>query len=144
ERRVITAAVNITGHSASEVTVQCRDKLVRAGAREGKDLVLLTVQGWHPVGAEPEYLNAELAGQYFHFVLINESRPDYLSEEPDVRTTEGKFVKFMLDLKSQAEAAGGSVYDTKYGALSITAIEDALYYGLDALKHKKVAVRHVD
>lgn len=56
------------------------------------------------------------------------------------KNEEWKFVEALLALKKEAEE-NESVNDN---SLSSPAVEDALYYGLDALKQKRVTVRDVD
>ncbi len=145
QRRVVAVSCDITGSTAAEVVADVRNLLDSAGARPGSDIVYLHLEGRHVVGGEPTYLAEQLGDIYWHFVVVDESRPDYLTQRFDRRTTEGRFIQSMLELKRQSIEAGGYIVDSSYDCeLTPDLIEDALYYGLDALKQKKVSVRYVD
>lgn len=144
-RRVVSINCDITGSKSNEVLADVAQFLTDAGAREKVDIVFVTLEGRHPVGGEPTYVEEKFADSYYHTRIIDRSRPDYLTERFDKRTTEGRFIQSMLELKKEAIEAGGHLIDNSYDSeLTTELIEDALYYGLDALKQKKVVVRHVD
>jgi DNA repair exonuclease SbcCD nuclease subunit len=144
-RRVVSISCDITGSKSTEVMADVTQFLSDAGARTQLDIAFVTLEGRHPVGGEPTYVEESLADSYYHTVIIDRSRPDYLTERFDKRTTEGRFIQAMLELKKEAIEAGGHLIDNSYDSeLTTELIEDALYYGLDALKQKKVVVRNVD
>jgi DNA repair exonuclease SbcCD nuclease subunit len=143
-RRVVSISCDITGSTADEVVKDVEQFISEAGTRP-VDIVHLKVEGRYPVGAEPDYLMPKFAGNFYHFQVEDVSRPDYLTNRFDLRTTEGKFIQAMLDLKKQAIESDGYIIDNSYDSeITPQIIEDALYYGLDALKQKKVVVRYVD
>jgi len=145
QRRLILAACDITGRTSEAVLEEVAETLAEAGARKQADLVHLRLEGRHHTGAEPDYVLEQLKDAYYHLVVEDDTRPDYLTEKVDRRTTEGRFIQAMLELKAKAEASGGALPDSVDGLpLTTRVIEDALYYGLDALKQKRVLVRHVD
>ncbi len=144
-RRVIDVSCDITGLTSAQVMEAVSDLLKTAGARQLLDIVHLRLEGRHPAGGEPTYVGEQLKDAYYHLAVDDRTRPDYLTERYDRRTTEGKFIQAMLDLKKEAAEQGGSLSAPGYDcALTPELIEDALYYGLDALKQKKVTVRYVD
>ena len=58
--------------------------------------------------------------------------------------TEEPLVTYMLDLQKQAESTGGTTTDPASSqTVSTSVIEDALYYGLDALKQKRILLKNV-
>jgi DNA repair exonuclease SbcCD nuclease subunit len=144
-RRLLVVSCDITGMTSTEVMREVKSALEKQGARPGIDIVCVKPEGRHPTGGEPTYMIENLRGIYYHLVVEDETRPDYLTQRFDKRTTEGKFIQALLELKKRAEAAGGTLSDTEYGSdLTVEIIEDALYYGLEALKEKRVTVRNVD
>jgi hypothetical protein len=80
----------------------------------------------------------------YHLIIDDATRPDYYLDKMDPRTTEGRFIQYLQNLKVTAESRGGTMTDDQSGELTSDIIEDALYYGLDALNQKKVAVPDVD
>jgi DNA repair exonuclease SbcCD nuclease subunit len=142
-RRIVHAQVDITGQTSVHVMLEIESELKKA--RPGNDIVILELEGRYPTGGEPRYVLEKLQDRYFHVCLVDQTRPDYLTEKYDKRTTEGKFIQAMLDLKKQAEASNGTVFSAEVNCeASARQIEDALYYGLDALRQKRISVRNVD
>lgn len=142
-KQIMMATCSINGVRPGNIKDNIRKAIELGGARPG-DLVYVKVTGTYPAGAEFELVDTRTQDEYYQLVIENRSRPDYLSERIDERTTEGKFVAVLKDLKAKAESKGGTLTGTEYGALHTRTIEDALYYGLDALKRKKVALRDAD
>ncbi len=149
-RRMMMVAVDISGlhkeDMLEEILVHVQDYGIRADA----DMVLLVLEGRYRAGVNAEEVTELLREQFYNLTILDNGRPDYLSEHYDERTTEWKFIESMLEMKKSAEQkkSSQSPGDSLTGMLSATlsgrTIEDALYYGLDALKVKKVMVRHVD
>ncbi len=118
--------------------------LASRGAREGTDIVYLQLTGRYPSGGEPTYVKEKLYSMFYHLEVNDGSRQDYLLQSIDERTTEGKFVAFLTNLKREAETAGGVVSIANEGEIDVKTIEDALYFGLDALKQKRITIRNAD
>ena len=113
--------------------------------RSKSDILYLKLEGRYPVGGGSAILAGKLQDKYYHVVIEDKTRPNYKTDEVDSRTTEGRFITYMLDLQKQAEVAGGTTNDPSSSKpITATAIEDALYYGLDALKQKRIVLRNVD
>lgn len=143
-RKIISTTCSITGVKPEQIHTTIQNAITKEGVRT-KDIVLLKVTGMYPHGDPPQLVTPELKELYYHLILDDRTRPDYLGARADERTTEGKFIQTLLEMKHRAELKGGALPDTEYGAeLSTKVIEDALYYGLQALKERKVAVRNVD
>jgi DNA repair exonuclease SbcCD nuclease subunit len=143
-RKVVAATCSITGVKPEQIHSTIQGVMSKEGVRT-RDIVLLKVTGMYPHGDPPQLLDQQLKDSYYHLILDDRTRPDYLGARADERTTEGKFIQTLLEMKHRAELKGGALPDTEYGAeLSTKVIEDALYYGLQALKERKVAVRNVD
>lgn len=143
-RRLIPVAVNINGMRAQNVPDHIR-KAVDATGGTNADILDLRITGIYPADSVPDFGEQQLAKSFYHVVLHDATRPDYYLDKMDPRTTEGRFIQFLQDMKVKAESRGGSVPSTEYGAaLTSKLIEDALYYGLDALNQRKVSVPDVD
>ncbi len=143
-RKVVVTSCSITGIKPEQLQNTVKQVLAKDGARE-RDIVLLKLTGMYPHGDPPVVVDAAMREAFYHLILDDRTRPDYLGARPDERTTEGKFIQTLLEMKHRAELKGGALPDTEYGTeLSTKVIEDALYYGLQALKERKVAVRNVD
>jgi hypothetical protein len=144
KRQLAEVSVNINGIRAQNVPEHIR-KAVETSPVRTSDLLLLKVSGIYPADSVPDFGIAALQKEHYHVILSDSTRPDYYLDKLDRRTTEGRFIQALQDLKVQADARGGSVPSTAYGGtLTSAMIEDALYYGLDALNQKKVAVPDVD
>lgn len=144
KRRIVVADFDITGKTANEVIDQLLPNLASRGAREGTDIVYLQLTGRYPSGGEPTYVKEKLDSMFYHLEVNDGSRQDYLLQSIDERTTEGKFVAFLTNLKREAETAGGVVSIANEGEIDVKTIEDALYFGLDALKQKRITIRNAD
>lgn len=144
KRQLVQVSVNINGLRAQSVPEHIQ-KAVDASTLRSTDLLLLKVSGIYPADSVPDFELAALQKQAYHVVVADSTRPDYYLDKLDPRTTEGRFIQALQDLKVQADARGGKIPSTTYGGhLSSAMIEDALYYGLDALNQKKVVVPDVD
>lgn len=145
KRRFVVVELDITGLTVLEAGNEAKQKLIQAGAREGSDIVCLKIRGRHPIGGEPSEVCENIANKYYHWVIEDASRPGYSLDRFDERTTEGKFIQTLLALKEKLDEAGGGLpLGNDQSELTLEIVEDALYFGLDALKQKKVTVRHVD
>ncbi len=149
-RRMMMVAVDISGLYKEDMLEEIMVHVQDYGIRPDADMVLLVLEGRYRGGVDPDDITNTLRKEFYNLTILDNGRPDYLSEHYDERTTEWKFIESMLEMKKSAEQKRGSHApgDSLTGMLSATlsgrTIEDALYYGLDALKMKKVTVRHVD
>ncbi len=75
-------------------------------------------------------------------MIYNNTRPDYLSETYNQQGTEWAYIEALLELKQRIERARTDT-DSE-AALSGKIVEDALYYGLDAMRQRRITVRNVD
>lgn len=148
-RRIYVAGLDVSGLTqdvmAEELSLAIQDQ----GARTGEDIVYLHIEGSYPPDVDKTAVLEQFRDSYYHVRISDHTRPDYLSERFDERTTEGKFIEAMLEYKRRIEKgrAEAGVLDSSQSApdsVSGGAAEDALYYGLDALRRQKVDVRNVD
>lgn len=131
---------DITGLSADDMMDEINLAIEDQAGRPDDDIVYLHLEGRYQAASSPADLIEKLQERFPNLVVQDNTRPDYLAEKYDTRTTEWKFIEALLALKKEAEEKES----VKGGSLSSGAVEDALYYGLDALKQKRVTVRDVD
>jgi len=140
-RRMVMVSTDISGLTGEEMLEEITMSIADQGGRIESDLVFLQLEGTFSIDSNPTSVIDELHYRYYNVAVMDYTRPDYLSESFDERTTEAKFVDSLLAMKKNAENVGGE-FDTTHNDANL--IEDALYYGLDALRRKKVTVRDVD
>lgn len=140
-RRMVMVTADISGLTGEEMLHEITMSIADHGGRIESDLVFLQLEGNYRIDTNPAEIIDELQYRYYNVAVMDYTRPDYLSETFDERTTEAKFVEALLAMKKNAEDVGVG-YDTNQNDANL--IEDALYYGLDALRRKKVTVRDVD
>ncbi|HEY9784514.1 MAG TPA: DNA repair exonuclease [Candidatus Obscuribacterales bacterium] len=141
-RRLYVVGADISGLGDEEMLDEISLNVEDQGARAGQDLVYLHLEGSYPPSLNLLSVLEKLRARYYHLHMSDHTRPDYLGERFDERTTEWKYIEAMLELKKNAETSfgdGSSDYQ-----MSGSTVEDALYYGLDALRQQKVNVRNVD
>ncbi|HEY9719230.1 MAG TPA: DNA repair exonuclease [Trichormus sp.] len=145
-RRLIMVGADISGLSIEDMMDEISLSIEDQGGRPECDIVYLHLEGRYSPATEPETVIERLRERYSQLVVWDNTRPDYLGEKYDQRTTEWKFIGALLELKQKIERArAGTEPDTSNGSkLSGPIVEDALYYGLDALRQKRITVRNVD
>jgi hypothetical protein len=144
-RQLVSVSVNINGVKPGHAADYIAKSVEAAGARPQVDLVHVIVSGIYAPGQLPDLGEQFLSALYYHVKIDNHTRPDYFLDKADQRTTAGRFIQVLQDLKNKAQARGGILPATEYGgALTTSEIEDALYYGLEALNQKKVTVPDAD
>jgi DNA repair exonuclease SbcCD nuclease subunit len=124
-RRILSLNFDISGLNLSDATSEILNLLEEEGARKGIDMILIELEGNYHPGQEPELLRQALKDSFFHTVIVDKMRPNYLAETFTANSPEDRFVKALFNRQ------------TNTGDL----VEDALYYGLDALKQKQVILR---
>jgi len=148
--RIMYISVDITGLDLELIKEEIFMMMEEADVHPDSDIVGLSLEGRFSHDSSTRELIEEIKDEFYHLVVMDRTRPDYLSEQYDPSTTEHKFIEKMLESIQEAEEkrmtspVGDSLTGLPGSMISGKTIEDALYYGLDALKNKKVTVRHVD
>jgi DNA repair exonuclease SbcCD nuclease subunit len=148
-RRMMLVTVDVSGLGDEEIKDEIVINIEDSGVRPDTDVVALNLEGRHKPGCYPKQIAEELSDNFYHLLVVDNTRPDYLAERFDERTTEWKYIEAMLAMKTNAEKPRGremgsdSLSGLPGADLSGKTVEDALYYGLDALKLKRVIVRNV-
>jgi len=148
-RRMMFVTVDVSGLGDEDMADEILVNLEEAGVRVDTDIVALNLEGRHKPGANPKQMADSLAQDFYCLRVVDNTRANYLAEKFDERTTEWKYIEAMLEMKTRAERAknqelgGDSLTGMPGSDVSGKTVEDALYYGLDALRTKKVTVRNV-
>lgn len=141
-RRLMMVSADISGLSQDDMMDEITLSIEDQGARPDTDVIFLQMEGRYGQNSDPAAVLERLRERYPNLIIYDNSRPNYLAERFDDRTTEFKFTEALLELKQNLERGKIS---TEYGAgLSGSIVEDALYYGLDALKQKRIVIKNVD
>ncbi len=149
-RRICNYSADITGLSSDDAFLEIMQSLKDLGARKDEDMIHLDLEGRYQTGEEPMTIIDKLKKNFFQVVVADNTRPNYLSETFAPGSSEDKFVKAMLVLKKEAEKRmvvetdRSDTSTANFTHLSGRIVEDALYYGLEALRQQKVNLRHVD
>jgi len=145
-RRLIMVGADITGLSADDMMDEISLSIEDQDGRPECDIVYLHLEGRYSPNTDPDSVVERLRERFSQLVVYDTTRSDYLGEKYDQRTTEWKFIGALLELKQKIERArAGTELDTTNGSqLSGPIVEDALYFGLDALRQKRITVRNVD
>lgn len=148
--RLTYLPVDVSGLDAPGIREEIEYGVQELDIRPDVDIVCVSLEGTHSPEIDPFEVAQKLRADFYHLLIVDRTRPDYLAEEYDPRTTEYKYLQSMLEKQREAELkrAENPKADTLNNVpgflLSAKTIEDALYYGLDALKRQKVTHRHVD
>jgi DNA repair exonuclease SbcCD nuclease subunit len=151
-RRIWNYGADISGLNSSDALTEILQSLEDLSARKGIDIVHLALEGRYQVGQEPAAMIEKIKESFFHAVVEDNTRPNYLAETFAPGSSEARFIKAMLVLKKEAEkrmaaeeeAEEGTNAPTSMAHLSGRIVEDALYYGLEALRQKRINLRNVD
>ncbi|MDQ5936357.1 MAG: hypothetical protein QG574_3693 [Cyanobacteriota bacterium erpe_2018_sw_21hr_WHONDRS-SW48-000092_B_bin.40] len=148
-RRMMLVTVDVSGLGDEDIRDEILVNLEESGVRADCDIIAINLEGRHKPGANPKEIADQMAGDFYHLLVVDNTRADYLAERFDQRTTEWKYIEAMLEMKTRAEKAknqelgGDSLTGIPGADVSGKTVEDALYYGLDALRTKKVVVKNV-
>ncbi|MDP3508359.1 MAG: hypothetical protein Q8T09_10245 [Candidatus Melainabacteria bacterium] len=148
-RRMMLVTVDVSGLGDEDIQDEILVNIEESGVRADCDIIAINLEGRHKPGANPKQVADQMASDFYHLLVVDNTRADYLAERFDQRTTEWKYIEAMLEMKTKAERAknqelGGDSLSGIPGAdVSGKTVEDALYYGLDALRTKKVIVKNV-
>ncbi len=148
-RRMMLVTVDVSGLGDEDIRDEILVNLEESGVRADCDIIAINLEGRHKPGANPKEIADQMASDFYHLLVVDNTRADYLAERFDQRTTEWKYIEAMLEMKTRAEKAknqelgGDSLTGIPGADVSGKTVEDALYYGLDALRTKKVVVKNV-
>ena len=136
-RAVRRVDVPCTGATHREAILKRVEEALSASAAEPDDLVQVRLEGRVAPGIDLRLSDAGFEERYFHLAFDTTLlKPDYDLEryrDQTLRTTEARFAREMLRrIESEQDAARRLL------------LENALYYGLDALLQKQVAPRYED
>jgi DNA repair exonuclease SbcCD nuclease subunit len=158
-RRIYAVACEISGLTSKDAADEIVQLLKDEGARVQEDIVYVELEGRYGPYTSPSAIVDEIKQNFSHAVSVDNTRPDYLTGTYAEESPEARFIEAMLVLKRKTEKKEGvkaavkpldaestppSQTESGRWLLSGRIVEDALYYGLDALGQKQVSLRNVD
>jgi DNA repair exonuclease SbcCD nuclease subunit len=136
-REVGQVKISVQGATHRDALLQRLEHGLAASGYTREDLLLVEVHGRLPRGIDTSLPPDFLADRYFHVAFDTTGlKPDYdlgVYLGSGIRSTEGRFVKEITSLMEEER-------DTERRRI----LENALYYGLDALIQKEVVPRYED
>ena len=138
-RRIVSVNFDLSKKEPELLEMELASALKKSGVRKEKDILLLKLEGFYPVGADIQLVDQNMKDEYFHLKLTNTTRPNYLETLSDKNIIESKYVGIMAELKTGAKADNGGENEERLGVIS-----DALYFGLEAIREGKVSIRDAD
>ncbi len=142
--RVNYVAVDVSGLDDGAVSDEIRYLIDEQGVRRDRDIVFLSLEGTQAPELEPDNVVAQLNDEVEILIAQNRSRSDYLAREFEADSFENRFIELMIQEKKKAESKQKQAHHADADEITGETVEDALYYGLDALTGNKVTVRNVD
>lgn len=127
-RRIVHASVDLTNQDSDRYAELIENALSLSGARENRDIVILSFFGRYEVGSPAPMLTAELWSRFYHLKVENLSRPDYESQGIAASQTEVRFLELIEELK----------VDAATDSAAPNLLEDSKYIGLAALRQGRV------
>jgi hypothetical protein len=138
-RRIHCVRVDLTPSNCGNAKDIVARALSKSTARAEDDIVILHLNGFYAAGSEFNYGREELNERYFHLRVYDNTRPDYLDTLSDRNLIESKFSSIIAEMKNKIVEAGTS--DSRE---RLADLDDALYYGLEAIREGKVTIRNAD
>ena len=156
-RKIIHLSTDVSSLSSQNLVHEIEALLNDAQANKESDLVLLRIYGHYDFN-ESDYLKPikSFLNEYFYCEIINEARPDYLAQEYAENSLNLKYIEEIKRIKKDIdENFKNSLVNTdkelvpilknfKRPLDSMAILDDALFYGLDALNNKKIRGCNVD
>ena len=137
-RSVSVVEVNCTGATHREAILRRVEEALLAKEPAPEDLVQIRLAGRIAPGIDPRMPEGVFEDRYFHVSLdLSRLKPDYNLEryrDERLKTTEARFAREML----------AQIDDAELDPARRRLLENALYYGLDALIQKEVSPRYED
>lgn len=134
-RRIVCVNFVVTGKEVETISFDIEHAIKKSKARKETDILLLEFNGWYPVGSEIELVTEQMKEDYFHLRYTDNTRPNYLATLSEANIIESKFAGILKQLRSEAES------DDELDQKRLKVINDALYFGLEAIREGKVSIR---
>ncbi|MBX9567544.1 MAG: hypothetical protein K2X77_01560 [Candidatus Obscuribacterales bacterium] len=141
QRRIINLKLDLSTIAPSDWKKELETSLVSCGVRQ-EDILLFEVSGTYPAGAQQDLIQQVRNKSYFHIRCSDKSRPDYLATLSSANKIEQGLIEHMNSLFAEASRAADEGEKTGDDQLAI--IDDALYFGLEALREGRITLRDAD
>lgn len=141
-RRIINLNMDLSTIAPEQWTRQLESDLIACGIRE-QDILLFNLSGSYPAGHEQNLVQQIREKTFFHIRCGDTSRPDYLANLSSENKVEHSLIEHLNALFAEANrSAGAGEKGNDDDELAI--IDDALYFGLEALREGRVTLRNAD
>lgn len=137
-RRIQSVKVELNPSNCANAKEIVSRALNKCGARAEDDIVILHLNGFYTAGSTLDYGREELNERYFHLRIYDNTRPNYLETLSNRNLIESKFASVMEEMKNSASSTDSEKQEEH------AVYEDALYYGLEAIREGKVTIRNAD
>ncbi len=139
-RRIVSISFDFSKNNPDTTASEFKAELEKSGVRKESDILLVKLSGYYPFGQKSELIDPEMENAYFHLKVDDESRPDFLESMSEKNTIETRYLEIMNSLKDEAlKMPEGSERNEK-----LKILEDALYYGFEAIREGKVSIKNAD
>ena len=156
-RKIIHLSTDVSSLSSQNLVNEIGALLNDVQACKETDLVVLRIYGHYDFN-EIDYLKPikSFLNEYFYCEIINEAKPDYLAQDYAENSLNLKYIEELKRIKKDGvEDLQNSLVNTDKEILTIiknkklsldnrAILDDALFYGLDALNNKKIRGCNVD
>lgn len=138
-RRIISLKFDLSGNLPETYNESLQALIKKSKARKDTDIIVLELEGLYPGGAAFELVSAEMRQSYFHMKIVDKTRPDYLETLTEKNIIENKLIAILGELKNKIKAEQNNDQLEQLAVL-----DDALYFGLQAIREGKVSIRDAD
>ncbi len=135
-RRIVACDFDIADLPTEKLKGALTEAMKASGARSQVDILLLNLFGFYQSGEKIDLLSDEMKQEYFHLRVMDNTRPNFLQTMAEQNAIEKKFVAILNELKEKAEQEEGSAK-----AEQLRVLDDALYFGMEAIREGKVTIR---
>lgn len=136
-------SLEYTAGNTEPLLSQIEKSLKMSGARPGLDLVYIRVLGSCLPEDSGFQLPENMSRSFPCFIVADQRR---LQNQDDVTSAESRLISLLKTVRHNCQAASAGVLDdSRYPSpISTSVVDEALLYGLEALRAGKVTVKNVD
>lgn len=142
QRRIINLNMDLSTIVPEQWTRQLESNLIACGIRE-EDILLFDLSGAYPAGQEQNLVQQVREKTFFHMRCGDTSRPDYLANLSSENKVEQSLIEHLNAMFAEANRKTDESESRKDDD-ELAIIDDALYFGLEALREGKVTLRNAD
>lgn len=139
-RRIVGCRFDLSGRTPASWEAELDQALERINLRPETDILLLELTGSYPVGTEQNLLAHVYKKSFYHVRCVDKTRPNYLS----TLSPENNIERSLIDIMNRLFQECSRETDSGKSDEELAIIDDALYFGMEALREGKVSIRNAD